>query len=432
MDKCKLYSVEAELNLLGSLIVDNDKFIEIPDLIAADFYEDRNRILFTGMKSLYSKGTKFDEVVLYTALKTELENAGGITYIMSLAGAVVSTLMVKEYANIIKDYALKRDILKLSQDIEKNIEKKPTNEIAASLEQEFNKINNKNIKDTGEINQSLVDIINTAEQRYKTGGGIVGIPTGYRKIDEGINGLNKGDLIIIAARPSMGKTTLVLNMFLNTSIKFYKAVSFFSLEMTRSQLLTKAISNLSLIKHNKIINGAMDQEEFTRMTNTAGKLNNIKNMRIYDLISNIQGIKAECKKLKMQNNLDAIIIDYLQLIKTNERFKNRTDEVSYISSELKLIAKELNVPVIVLSQLSRAPEGRATHEPILSDLRESGSIEQDADIVMMLYRDEYYNPKTEKKNIIDIFINKNRNGEVGKLKLVWKPEYSKVTECYNS
>lgn len=424
-----LYNENAEANLLGILIVDNDKFTDILDLKADEFYTDKHKILYSAMKALYSKGQKFDEVVLCTQLPREdLERIGGITYIMNLSQAVTTTRTACQYAKIIKENALKRDILGKCRLMEKNIENKSVEELEADLEEEINKINNAVTLDSGSFKEELGNLVLKVEDRYKGGGIITGISTGYKLMDKALNGLNPGDFIILAARPSMGKTTLAENIFLNIAMKENKAAAFFSLEMTKEQLLAKAISNLSLIEHGRLIRGKLKEEEFIKLINASNRLEGGENIRIFDLINSISGIRAECKKLKMQNKLEAVFIDYLQLIRTNEKFQNTNAEVSYISAELKQLAKELNVPVVCLSQLSRAVESRFDHTPRLSDLRDSGSIEQDADIIMFLYRDEYYNRDSEERNVVRILVEKNRQGETCQFKLAWKPEYCRVAD----
>ena len=245
-----LYNKNAETNLLGILIVDNDKFTDIPDFKADDFYIDKHKILYSAMKALYFKGQKFDEVVLCSQLSLEdLEKAGGITYIMNLSQAVTTTRTACQYARIIKENALKRNILEKCRLMEKNIEKKSIEELEADLEAQINKINNSDTRDSGSFKEELSNLIMKVEDRYKGGGGITGISTGYKLMDKALNGLNPGDLIILASRPSMGKTTLAENIFINTAMKENKTAAFFSLEMTKEQLLTKAISNLSFIEH---------------------------------------------------------------------------------------------------------------------------------------------------------------------------------------
>lgn len=424
-----LYNENAEANLLGILIVDNDKFTDIPDLKADDFYTDKHKILYSAMKALYSKGQKFDEVVLCTQLPREdLERIGGITYIMNLSQAVTTTRTACQYAKIIKENSLKRDILEKCRLVERNIENKSVEELESDLKEEINKINHVVTLDSGSFKEELGHLVLKVEDRYKGGGNITGISTGYKLMDKALNGLNPGDFIILAARPSMGKTTLAVNIFLNIAIKENKAAAFFSLEMTKEQLLAKAISNLSFIEHGRLIRGKLKEEEFIKLINASNRLEGGENIRIFDLINSISGIRAECKKLKMQNKLEAVFIDYLQLIRTNEKFQNTNAEVAYISAELKQLAKELNVPVVCLSQLSRAVESRFDHIPRLSDLRDSGSIEQDADIIMFLYRDEYYNRDSEERNVVRILVEKNRQGETCQFRLAWKPEYCRVAD----
>lgn len=296
--------------------------------------------------------------------------------------------------------------------------------IAAGVQESFFRMEGGDSEEDGNMEESITEFLNILEKRYK-GEDTGGIKCGYNGIDYMTNGFCRQDLIIIAARPSMGKTALALNLALNSSITYGAKTAFFNLEMGKQQVLERAMSVCTGISLNKIKKGELGDEEWSSI----GEKSNIlysSGPRIYDKIITLKGIWAECRRLKQKLGLDIVFIDYLQLIESEEKSENRNIEISKISRQLKLMAKKLNITVVALSQLSRAAEARFEHRPRLSDLRESGSIEQDADIVMLLYRDEYYDSETEMPGILECIISKNRNGEVGTVRLKWKAELQRV------
>jgi replicative DNA helicase len=269
--------------------------------------------------------------------------------------------------------------------------------------------------------------MNKLQERYEKGGDIQGIKTQFVMLDQTLNGLHSNELMILAARPSMGKSAFASNLCTNVALRSQKKVCLFSLEMSKEQLLDRMMSNLAKVEMEHIKTGKLDDKEWEKIAVSSQLVNN-GNLKIYDGIHSLNGIKAECKRQKLKEGLDVVAIDYLQLITTSGKFQSREQEVSYVSRQLKLMSKDLKCTVIALAQLSRAPEQRADHRPMLSDLRESGGIEQDADVVIFLYRDEYYNPETENKGIIETIIAKQRNGELGTIKMGWWPQYQLVAD----
>ena len=421
-------SLEAEQALLGCLINCPSEFVEIEDLVFPDdFYYSKHKELFIALKELSKKDSAIDFVTILEELKTsnKLTAVGGVTYITELSN-YICTSNIKSYIDILKDKSNRRALIKVARKTIQNAYSEDLEKVTEEIEDSVYKINN-NCENTNfnEIGQVVEDTLKQIEINYQNGGKILGISTGYKDLDNTISGLQKGDFIIVAARPSMGKTAFALNIAQYASKG--ANVGIFSLEMTKEQLAQRMISARCLIEFEKIKTGNLTDKEFEKM---ATGINEISSRHIFidDESTTLASIKAKAKWLKNRKGLDVIMIDYLQLIESTEKSASREQEVSKISRELKKLAKQLNITVIALSQLSRAPEQRSDHRPILSDLRESGSIEQDADIILMLYRDEYYNKETDDKNIADVIINKNRNGEVKTIKLGWLGQYQRFAE----
>lgn len=426
----KLYNIQAERDLLGSTIIKPDTLCDCIDLLKPDdFFVDSHKLIYSAIVILYTNNQDVNITTVVERLGNNLKIAGGITYISELAGQVLNARGIKSYADIIKKYSDSRKLLGLLQSDITKIQKSNADieKIIEELQDFTLKLEAKGNTDDGSLDKAMGNVLDTLQKRYQNGGAIQGIETGYRKLDKTLNGLSKSDFVIIAARPSMGKTAFALNIALNIS-KNYK-VSFFSLEMSLEQLLERALSAKTLIKMDNIKSGKLQDKEWARISQMSACIVN-SGLNIYENIYSLNGIKAECKKRKLQGGLDVVIIDYLTLIDGSGKSDNRVQEVSKISRQLKLMAKSLDITVIALAQLSRAPETRNDHRPILSDLRESGSIEQDADVVISLYRDEYYDSGTTDTGIIEAIIGKQRNGETGFIKLSWKPEYQLITDVY--
>lgn len=423
----KFFSLEAEVNLLGSIINHNPVMAEVFGKVKPEhFYKDGHKLLYNAMTEIYLEGGPIDVVTLINKLGSRLSEAGGITYISSTISSAYFPQNAVSYADIICEKAKDREIKRILQAAALEAQGQDTKlqKIASEVQESLFRIEGEESEEDGNMEKSITEFLNILEKRYK-GEDAGGIKCGYRGIDGMINGFCKQDLIIIAARPSMGKTALALNFALNSSITYCAKTAFFNLEMGKQQVLERAMAVCTGISLNKIKKGELEDEEWSRVGEKSNMLYS-SGLKIYDKIITLKGIWAECRRLKERSGLDIVFIDYLQLIESEEKAENRNIEISKISRQLKLMAKKLNITVVALSQLSRAAEARVEHRPRLSDLRESGSIEQDADIVMLLYRDEYYDSETEIPGILECIISKNRNGEVGTVRLKWNARYQKV------
>lgn len=421
-------NVEAEQALLSSIINNKNVLDRIKHLKNDDFYLDKHKALYKILCEMHDNEISIDLVTLLECIKSKnlIEKCGNITYVTELATNILYyDSNIDEYVNIIKSKSDRRKLISIGKELAlEAYEKEDISNVISKTEDSLYKIAKD--KDTGDIVTIGVAIENafeTIEKNYQNGGKILGETTGFNNIDRTISGLNKGEFIVIAARPSMGKTAFALNIAQYASKN--SSVAIFSLEMGTQSLTERLIAARCLINYEKIKTGRITVEEFTKIANNTAELSKRK-LYIDDEAFTLADIKAKSTNLKIKYGLDVIIIDYLQLIEgSNKNVYSREQEISKISRELKKLAKRLNITVIALSQLSRAPEQRADHRPILADLRESGAIEQDADIIMMLYRDEYYNHDTEDKGIADVIINKNRNGETKTIQLAWVGEYQR-------
>lgn len=419
-------NIEAEAYTLAIIINHPEKLNDIIGVLNEDdFYDLKHKIIFNTIIKLYTEDKKIDVVSITSVLNdTEnLQKAGGITYLSKLIALYAHENALKTYLDILKEKSSKRKLIKIGTELTEdgfNDEVKPKDAMSKTENQLFSILSTKESK-MSKIDKVLDSTIENIEKMYKKGGGIAGIPTMFNEIDRVMCGLQKQDLIILAARPSMGKTTLAINIAANVSKNYNVAI--FSLEMSKEQLCKKIISSETLIHSEKLKNGQLNEDEWKRLAQKSGQIAT-KKMYIDDQAGiSVNEVKAKCKKIKMQQGLDVVIIDYLQLM--SAQAGNREQEISTISRGLKALAKELDVTVIALSQLSRACEARQNKRPMLSDLRESGTIEQDADAVIFLYRDEYYNPQSQDKGVTEIIFGKNRNGQVGTVKVAWMPEYQK-------
>lgn len=428
MDTSKIFNIVAEKELLGALLTNNNAMCDVIDSIeATDLYQSNNQLIYAAMVKLFQDNKSFDMVTIAEVLGKKLRLIGGITYLTELTTLGIAS-HAKEYAEIIKEKSNMRILQNALRTSLKEAEEGELNSLQVSdkIQNDLLAVKTNKKTDDGTLEKPMLDFMNKLEARFKNGGAIQGIRTHLTGIDNILNGLNKEEFVIVAARPSMGKTAFSNNIAIGSALKSKAKVSMFSLEMSRDSLMDRLISSIAKIDMNKIKTGKLEDDEWGRIANISGFLGS-STLKIHDDIFSLNGIVAECKKRKLREGLDVVIIDYLQLITTNGKFQSREQEVSHISRRLKLLAKELKCTVIALAQLSRAPEQRADHRPMLSDLRESGSIEQDADIVIGLYRDEYYNVETEEKNVLESIVLKNRNGELGTIKLAWVPRYQLVS-----
>lgn len=420
-------NVEAEQAVLGCIISSLDKLIEVePIVMSDDFYIDKHKKIYEVVISLANRRIGIDLVTVIEEIRKKdlLDRCGGVTYITELATSYFESNNVIYYAEIVKEKANRRRLIKTSKRLlEKAYEEGNIKSIIDDTENELYKVSSsQNTNDILPIADAVEQTLISLEERYKNGGKIVGLSTGFEDLDKVTSGLKKSDFVVIAARPSMGKTALALNI--GQAVSKNANVAIFSLEMPKDQLMDRLLSAKCLVDFSKISIGKLDDNEFDKVSNGANDLMTRK-LFIDDTSSLLTDIKAKCRKLKIQNGLDLVLIDYIQLIRTTLNTTNREQEVAYISREIKGLAKELGINIIALAQLSRAPEQRADHRPILSDLRESGSIEQDADVIHFLYRDEYYNKESEDKNIAEVITAKNRNGRTGTTKLAWLGNYQR-------
>lgn len=419
-------SIEAEQAVLGCIINNSSKLDEIEMYIDKnDFYLDKHKCLFKAIKELVAEDHSVDLITLLEELKCtdKLQEAGGVSYITELSSSGIYSNAI-DYAKIVKDKSDRRKLIRTGRDlITKSFEDKEINQVLEYVEDSIYSVSNsKDSSQVVDIGQALEDVLLSIESNYKNGGKILGATTGFLEIDKTISGLQKGDFIIVAARPSMGKTAFALNIGQYASKD--SSVAIFSLEMTKRQLMERLLAAKCLVDYSSLKTGNLNDKQFEKIGMAIGDLSNRK-ISIDDDSTSLNDIKAKCRYLKARKGLDVVIIDYLQLIESTGNSYSREQEIAKISRELKKLAKKLEITIIALSQLSRAPEQRLDHRPLLSDLRESGSIEQDADIIMMLYRDEYYNKDSEDHNLAEVIINKNRNGEVKTIKLGWLGQYQR-------
>ncbi len=390
------HSVESEQSILGSILLDKEAIITVTETIKPeDFYKEAHKIIYECMMKLNNKNEPIDLITLTEELKKQghLEDIGGISYITSLSTIVPTTSNVKYYADIVKEKSVLRKLIRVSNDI-LNLGYDSSIKVEDILEkaekQIFDISQEKSSEDFQTINSVLMDTYDTIEKLYTNKEDITGITTGFDDLNKKTNGLQRTDLLLVAARPAMGKTAFSLNLVQNAALKGDASVAVFSLEMSKEQLVQRMLSAQSHVELKKIKTGNLDENDWPRIIDAMSVLSNA-NIYIDDTPGiKIGELRSKCRKLKIEKGLDLILIDYLQLMEGDGGNESRQQEISKISRSLKIIAKELNCPVVALSQLSRAPEQRSDHRPMLSDLRESGAIEQDADIVMFLYRDEYY------------------------------------------
>lgn len=428
------HSVEAEQSVLGSILLDKDAMISVSEtLIPEDFYKEAHRVIYECMLKLYNNQSEIDLITLADELRDQgyLDDIGGIAYITSLSTIVPTTSNIKYYINIVKEKSISRQLISAANDII-NLGYDSSTKVEDVLENAEKKIfdisQERTTNDFQPINQVLTETLSMLEKLYEEKSDVTGLTTGFRDLNKKINGLQRSDLLLIAARPAMGKTAFALNLVQNAALKGDASVAVFSLEMSKEQLVQRMVAAQSSVELRKIKTGTLAANDWPRITDGMAVLSGAK-IHIDDTPGiKISELRSKCRKLKIEKGLDLVLIDYLQLMEGEGHNESRQQEIAKISRSLKILAKELDCPVVALSQLSRAPEQRADHRPMLSDLRESGSIEQDADIVMFLYRDEYYNPDTERKNIGEVIVAKNRHGETGTVELVWFGEIQKFAD----
>ena len=423
-------SIEAEQCVLGSMITDKNAIAEaIEKLEEEDFYRDGHKVIFKTISEMFKDDMPVDLVTLLERLKAteKLEKAGGITYVSELGSSLLTTINLSAYIKIVKEKSILRKLIKASTSIIEdsyNKQGEVENVLEGAEKRIFDIAEKRNTSDFEPLNVVLERGFVEIERIFNNKGEITGVGSGFIDLDAKTSGFQKGDMVLIAARPSMGKTTFALNIAEHAALREGKSVVVFSLEMSKEQLAYKLLCSEANVDLLKLRTGALEDEDWENIARATGPLSKAK-IYIDDTAGvSIMEMRSKCRRLKIEYGIDLILIDYLQLM-SGSNPDNRQQEVSEISRSIKALAKEMECPVIALSQLSRAPEQRSDHRPMLSDLRESGSIEQDADLVMFLYRDEYYNKETDDKNIAECIVAKQRNGPVGTVKLAFLGQLSK-------
>ena len=427
------HSIEAEQSVVGAMLMDKDAITTASEIISgADFYQTAYGVIFDSVVELYDEGKPVDLITLQDRLKEKdvPEEISSLEFVRDLVTAVPTSANVKYYADIVAEKATLRKLIKMNDEITNAcyLAKEPVEAIMERTEKKvFELVQNRNSGDYVPIKQVVLNALDRIEKSSKTKGVVTGVQTGFIDLDYMTSGMQPSDLILVAARPSMGKTAFVLNIAQHAAFRQNKTVAIFSLEMSKEQLVNRLFALESYVDAQLLRTGNLKDSDWEKLIEGAGVIGQSK-LIIDDTPGiSISEMRSKCRKYKLEHGLDLIIIDYLQLMSgsVGGKSESRQQEISEISRSLKALARELNVPVISLSQLSRAVEQRPDHRPMLSDLRESGAIEQDADVVMFIYRDDYYHKDTEHVNEAEIIIAKQRNGPIGTVTLTWLPQYTK-------
>ena len=431
------HSVEAEQSVVGAMLMDKDAILAASEIICGDdFYQNAYGVIFDSMVELFNEGKPVDLITLQERLKEKEvpPEISSLEFVRDLVAAVPTSANVRYYAQIVSDKAVMRKLIKMNDELS-NIcyaGNEPLESVLEKTEKSvFQLLQNRNAGEYVPIRQVVMNALEKVEKASKSKGTVTGIPTGFIDLDYKLSGLQPSDLVLVAARPSMGKTAFVLNIAQYVAFKKDKCTAIFSLEMSKEQLVNRLFSLESQVDAQALRTGNMKDSDWEKLIEAAGIIGQ-SNLIIDDTPGiSISELRSKCRKMKLEYGLSIVIIDYLQLMSGSRKGgnDNRQQEISDISRSLKALARELHAPVIALSQLSRACETRTDHRPMLSDLRESGAIEQDADVVMFLYRDDYYNKDTEHPNEAEVIIAKQRNGPIGTVNLIWKPEYTKFVNA---
>lgn len=425
------HSIEAEQSVIAAMILDREAIVSVSELIHGDdFYSKQYGVVYDAMVELYTDGKAVDVVTLQDKLKEKdvPPEVSSLEFMRDIMATLPTSANVKQYATIVAEKATLRKLIRLNEEIASNCYagKESLEEILNDTEKRVFEICQNRTSDAYvPIRDVVANAMHRIEMASRNMGSVTGIASGFLDLDYRTAGLQPSDLILIAARPSMGKTAFVLNIAQHVALKNNQTVAVFSLEMSKEQLVNRMFSLESRVSAQNIRTGQLSDDEWEKLAESAGVIG--KSHLIIDDTPGISiaELRSKCRKYKLEHNLSMIIIDYLQLMSGNGRSESRQQEISEISRSLKSIARELSVPVVALSQLSRAVEQRTDHRPMLSDLRESGAIEQDADVVMFIYRDDYYNKDTDKPGVAEIIIAKQRNGPIGTVELAWLSEYTK-------
>ena len=426
------HDIEAEQAVLGSMLTDKDAVVSSIEVLRPNsFYREDNKAIFQAMYDLYAKNEPIDIVTVKSELVSlgNFDRIGGIEYLASLPDKVPTSANVDKYIKIVDEKAALRELINTSNElISLGYDESENVDHIVDMAQKkvYDLSERKSQRGYSPLKEVLVESLAEIEKLYNQKGNVTGIPTGFDDLDRKTAGLHNSDLVIVAARPAMGKSAFAINIAANAAIKAKVPTVIFSLEMSKEQVGNRILCSESMVESEKIRTGRIEDNDWMKLVQTLGELSEAP---IY--IDDTPGItameiRAKCRKLKMEKDIGLVVIDYLQLVTgSGGRNSSREQEIAEISRSLKILAKELDVPVIALSQLSRATEKRDDKRPMMSDLRESGSIEQDADIIMFLYRDDYYNAESPEQNVTEIIIGKQRNGSVGTIKLAWLPNYTK-------
>lgn len=432
LGKIPPHDIEAEQAVIGSMLTDKDAIMSAIEVLKEDdFYREDNKMIYSAILNLYNRAQPVDIITLKAELQAmnQFEAVGGLEYIAVLPDKVPTTANVEQYIKIVEEKSALRSLIKTANDLI-TLGYDPTEEVEDILDAAERKIfdvmQGRNQKGYSSIRDILVDSFTELEQLYNQKQHITGVPTGFADLDLITAGFHPADLVILAARPAMGKSAFALNIATNAAVRANVPVVIFSLEMSKEQMTNRILCSEAMVDSNKVRTGKLDDEDWAKLAQASGELSEAP-IYIDDTPGiTVMEIRAKCRKLHLEKGIGLVVIDYIQLVQgSNKRGASREQEISEISRSLKILAKEIGAPVIALSQLSRAVEQRPDHRPMLSDLRESGAIEQDADIVTFLYRDDYYNPDTEKKNIAEVILAKHRAGSLGTVELLWLGSYTK-------
>ena len=423
--------IEAEQAVIGSMLTDQDAVVAaIETLKPEDFYREDNKLIYSAILNIYNRAEPIDIITLKAELSSmgKLDNVGGLEYIVGLPDKVPTTANVDRYIKIVEEKSMLRNLIKTANDIlSMGYDQTEDVEDVMDLAEKkiFDVMQKKSKTGYTSIKDVLVESFTKLEELYNQKQHVTGVPTGFIDLDRMTAGLHGSEFILIAARPAMGKSAFALNIATYAATRANVPVAIFSLEMSKEQVGNRILCSEALVDSNNVRTGDLNDEELSKLAETSGELSQAP-IYIDDTAGiTITEMRARCRKLKLEKNIGLVVVDYLQLIQGSGKTSGREQEIAEISRSLKILAKELEIPVIALSQLSRAVEARDDHRPMLSDLRESGSIEQDADIVMFLYRDDYYNEDSPEKNVAEVIIAKQRAGSTGTVKLAWIGNYTK-------
>ena len=425
------HDIDAEQAVLGSMLTDREAVNTAIEVLKEEaFYREDNRAIYQAIVNLYNKSEPIDIITLKDELESmgKFEQVGGFDYLASLPDKVPTTANVQKYIKIVEEKSILRNLIKTANEIIE-LGYDPAEDVEDIMDgaekRIFDLMQSKNQKGYTPIKDVLVESFTKLEELYNRKQHITGVPTGFAELDYKTAGLHGSELILIAARPAMGKTAFALNLATNAALRGNTPVAIFSLEMSKEQMANRILCSEAMVDSNKVRTGKLGEDDWVKLAGAIGPLSEAE-IYIDDTPGiSVTEIRTKCRKLSIDKGIGLVVIDYLQLVQGSKRAGSREQEIAEISRSLKILAKEINVPVIALSQLSRAVEQRPDHRPMLSDLRESGSIEQDADIVMFLYRDDYYNKESEKKDIAEVIIAKQRGGQTGTVELLWMGQYTK-------